>query len=420
MNYNHAVMNPAIGSSAANRLAAGVRLGPYEILAPLGAGGMGEVYRGRDTRLDRSVAIKVLPAHLSQDEERRRRFQREARLISNLSHANICTLFDVGSQDNIDFLVMELLEGESLSHRLEQGPLGTEQVLRYGIQIAEALEAAHRQRPAIVHRDLKPGNIMLTKSGAKLLDFGLATYAASPSQKAALSSLATADSKITDKNVVVGTFQYMAPEQLEGKEADARTDLFALGSVLYEMVTGRPAFRGDSRASLIGHIMNSEPDAISRLQPLSPPALDRVIRTCLAKDPDERWQTAHDVKLELKWILEGSSQAGVPVPVAIRRRWRERAAWASVAVLALAAVSLAVGYLRRGASAGRAFHYRPAPEPFVRLRSGRYPFARRTAVCLCCPRPIADQFALGAVTRLGITAPARGHRKCQPSPSMVE
>src|SRR5207302_1451001 len=211
---------------------------------------------------------KVLPAHLSQDEERRRRFQREARLISNLSHANICTLFDVGSHDNIDFLLMELLEGESLSHRLEQGPLGTEQVLRYGIQIAEALEAAHRQRPAIVHRDLKPGNIMLTKGGAKLLDFGLATYAASPSQKAALSSLATADSKITDKNVVVGTFQYMAPEH-----------------------------------------------------------------------------------------LEGSSQAGVPVPVAIRRRWRERAAWASVAVLALATVSLAVGYLRRA----------PVPPPAVRF-----------------------------------------------------
>jgi serine/threonine protein kinase len=324
---------------------------------------MGEVYRGRDTRLDRSVAIKVLPAHLSQDEERRRRFQREARLISNLSHPNICTLFDVGSQDNIDFLVMELLEGESLAHRLEQGPLGTEQVLRYGIQIAEALEAAHRQRPAIVHRDLKPGNIMLTKSGAKLLDFGLATYAASPSQQAALSSLATADSKITDKNVVVGTFQYMAPEQLEGKEADARTDIFALGSVLYEMVTGRPAFRGDSRASLIGHIMNSEPEAIGRFQPLSPPALDRVIRTCLAKDPDERWQTAHDVKLELKWILEGSSQAGVPVPVAIRRRWRERAAWAAVAVLALAAVALGIGYLRRAPVSPPAVRFNIEPPP---------------------------------------------------------
>jgi serine/threonine protein kinase/Tol biopolymer transport system component len=328
-------------------LASGTKLGPYEIVAPLGAGGMGQVYRGRDTRLDRDVAIKVLPPHLADDPELRRRFEREARVISSLSHPHICTLFDIGRHEGLEFIVMELIEGESLAQRLYRGPLVSEQVLKTGIEIADALEKAHKQGPGIVHRDLKPANIMLTKSGAKLLDFGLAKYTAAPAQRAAISSMATADRNITEKGEIVGTLQYMAPEQLEGKEADARTDIFALGTVLYEMATGRPAFQGKTRAGLIGNIMNSEPVPITALQPLSPPALDRVIKACLAKDPDERWQTAHDLKLELKWALEAGSQAGVPMTVAARRRLRERSAWISGAVLAAVALALGIGYVQR-------------------------------------------------------------------------
>jgi eukaryotic-like serine/threonine-protein kinase len=278
------------GASSSAQLRAGTRLGPYEVVAPLGAGGMGQVYRGRDTRLDRSVAIKVLPPHLAEDTELRRRFEREARVISSLSHPHICTLFDIGQHEGVEFLVMELLEGETLAERLQRGPMPAEQVLKIAIEIADALEKAHKQGSGIVHRDLKPANIMLTKSGAKLLDFGLAKYTVSAAQEAVMSTLAMSDSNITGKGEIVGTFQYMAPEQLEGKEADARTDIFALGAVLYEMVTGRTAFEGKTRASLIANVMNSEPAPISTLQPLSPPALDRVIRTCLAKDPDERWQ----------------------------------------------------------------------------------------------------------------------------------
>ncbi len=325
-------------------LTPGSRLGPYEIIAALGAGGMGEVYKAKDSRLERTVAIKVLPTHLSDRPELRQRFEREARAISSLSHPHICTLHDVGHQDGVDFLVMEHLEGETLAERLARGPLPAEQVLRFGIEIADALDKAHRQ--GIVHRDLKPGNIMLSKSGVKLLDFGLAKVVAGAGSTSALEGLTSLPTEaiggqpLTIEGTLLGTFQYMAPEQLEGKEADARTDLFALGAVLYEMATGRPAFQGKSRASLISSIMSSEPPPIAAAQPLTPPALERVVKTCLAKDPDDRFQTAHDVTLQLQWIAEGGSQAGLPAPVAARRRTRERLAWTVAGAGVLAFVAL--------------------------------------------------------------------------------
>ncbi len=329
----------------------GTRLGPYEILAPLGAGGMGEVYRARDTRLDRTVAIKVLPSHLSSNNELRQRFEREARAISNLSHPYICTLHDVGHQDGIDYLVMEFIEGETLADRLSKGALPTDQVLRYGIQISDALDKAHRA--GIVHRDLKPGNIMLTKSGTKLLDFGLAKlHGGDPAIASSLTSLPTERHAITAEGAILGTFQYMAPEQLEGREVDARTDMFAFGAVVYEMATGKRAFTGRSQASLIGAILKDEPPAISTIQPMAPPALDRVVKKCLAKVPDDRWQSAHDLTDELKWIAEAGSQAGLPAPVPARLKRRERLAWIVLTVLlALALLVLlpfTVAHLRHG------------------------------------------------------------------------
>src|ERR1700731_2329237 len=254
-------------------LSPGSRLGPYEVLSPLGAGGMGEVYKARDTRLERTVAIKVLPSHLSSSEDVRQRFEREAKTISSLSHPHICALYDVGSQDGIEYLVMEFLEGETLTDRLANGPLPVEQALRYGIEMADALEKAHRQ--GIVHRDLKPGNVMLTKSGVKLLDFGLAKAVAPATPQSSLTSLPTQQG-LTQEGTILGTFQYMAPEQLEGKEADGRTDIFAFGCVLYEMATGKKAFSGASQASLISAIMQTDPPAISAVQPMSPRALDRL------------------------------------------------------------------------------------------------------------------------------------------------
>ena len=240
-------------------LFAGERLGPYEILAPIGAGGMGEVYRAKDTRLDRTVAIKVLPEHLAQSPESRLRFEREARAVSSLNHPNICILHDIGHQDDIGFLVMEYLEGETLAARLSRGPVGVEQALPYAIQIAGALAAAHRQ--GISHRDLKPGNIMLTKSGTKLLDFGLSKFHAPGADQAGAgaSVLPTVSLDLTEKGTILGTFQYMAPEQLEGKESNARADIFAFGAVLYEMLTGRKAFAGENQASLIGAILHTHP-----------------------------------------------------------------------------------------------------------------------------------------------------------------
>ena len=294
---------------------AGRRLGAFEILGPLGAGGMGEVYRAKDTRLDRTVALKVLPSELSANPVLRERLEREAKAISGLAHPHICTLHDVGQDDGIDYLVMEYLEGETLAERLQKGPLPLEQALQCAIEIAEALDAAHRQ--GVVHRDLKPGNVMLTKSGAKLLDFGLAKLReGEPSDPAtSASAIPTEHRPLTEIGTILGTYPYMAPEQLEGKDTDGRADLFAFGAMLHEMVTGRRAFDGESRASLIAAIMEREPPPVSTLQPLSPPGLDHVVKTCLAKDPDDRWQSAPDVASELRWIKEAGSQAGRPAPV---------------------------------------------------------------------------------------------------------
>ncbi|MDP9268632.1 MAG: protein kinase [Acidobacteriota bacterium] len=328
-------------------LAPGTKLGPYEISSPLGAGGMGEVYRARDTRLDRDVALKVLPQHLSTSGQLRERFEREARAISSLKHPNICTLFDVGREGEVDYLVLEYLEGESLAQRLERGPLAVEQVLAYGIQMADALERAHRQ--GVVHRDLKPGNVMLTKDGLKLLDFGLAKPMAGAALAASAFGALTASHEykpLTAEGTIVGTFQYMAPEQIEGKDADPRSDLFAFGCVLYEMTAGKRPFDGKTQASVVASILASDPPPLSTIQPLTPPALERVVKTCVAKDPDERWQTAHDVKLQLRWIAEGGSQAGVAAPVVAHRKHREWTAWGIAAVLLLLAIAGGLAYWR--------------------------------------------------------------------------
>jgi hypothetical protein len=321
-------------------LTTGTKLGPYEIQSPLGAGGMGEVYRARDTRLDRTVAVKILPQHLSAKPEARERFEREARAISSLSHANICHLYDVGVHDGTSYLVMEYLEGETLADRLRKGPLPLEQVLKYGAEIADGLERAHRT--GVIHRDLKPGNIMLTKSGAKLMDFGLAKPAVPaqpPSSSLTQASLTQAVTSpahpLTAEGMIVGTYQYMSPEQVEGKEADARSDIFALGSVLYEMVTGLRAFEGKTTASTIAAILASEPQPISAVQPLTPPALEHTVRTCLAKEPDERWQSAGDVARSLRWI-SNSANSGGSRPVAPRARRWERYLWAAAVALLLA------------------------------------------------------------------------------------
>jgi serine/threonine protein kinase/Tol biopolymer transport system component len=295
-------------------LAPGSKLGPYEILSPLGSGGMGEVYRARDTRLDRSVAIKILPAHLSADPARKQRFEREAKTISGLNHPNICTLHDVGSLDGLDYLVMECVEGESLAARLEKGPLLANQVLKIGAELADALDKAHRS--GIVHRDLKPANIMLTKSGAKLLDFGLAKPTAPQATLATLTSALPQQSPVTQEGTIVGTFQYMSPEQVEGKELDARSDIFSLGTVLYEMLTGKRAFDGKSQLSIASAILEKDPAPIAASVPLTPPALDHAIGRCLAKDPDDRWQTARDLALELKWVATPAASTDSARPVA--------------------------------------------------------------------------------------------------------
>ncbi|OFV85763.1 MAG: hypothetical protein A2V74_02490 [Acidobacteria bacterium RBG_16_70_10] len=325
-------------------ITAGSRLGPYELVAPLGAGGMGEVWRGRDTRLDREVAIKILPPEFAQDDLFRARFAREAKTISSLNHPHICTLFDVGHEGDAHFLVMELLEGESLVDRLQRSPLPLDQVVKFGAQVADALEAAHKQ--GIVHRDLKPGNVMLTKTGAKLLDFGLARSAAGIGLSTS-TELPTEAKPLTTAGTILGTFQYMAPEQFEGVEADPRTDIFALGALLYEMATARRAFEGKSKTSLIAAILSAQPPPISSVQPVMPPALDHVVRKCLEKDPDDRWQSAHDVASELRWIAEAGSQAGVPAALSLRRRSRERLAWLLVALLGAATTLLAAAHLLR-------------------------------------------------------------------------
>jgi Tol biopolymer transport system component len=316
----------------------GTKLGPYEILELLGAGGMGEVYKARDTRLERIVAIKVLPKHLAANTEMRQRQEREARAISSLAHPNICTLFDIGHEDGADYLVMEFLEGETLARRLAKGPIDTADVLCYAIQIAEALD--HAQRKGVLHRDLKPGNIMLTKSGAKLLDFGLAKLG---DPAPAGDATATITAAITERGSILGTIQYMAPEQLEGKATDTRADIFAFGAVLYEMATGQRAFEGLSRISVMSAIMERNPPSVSSLRPMAPPALDHFVERCLAKDPEQRWQTARDLMLEMRWIGECGSQADVRTPDTVRRRSRRLtwiAATVAAGVLFLAAVAV--------------------------------------------------------------------------------
>ncbi len=325
-------------------LAAGHKLGPYEIVAPLGAGGMGEVYRARDTRLGREVAVKVLPPELAGDPERRARFEREARAVAALNHPNICVIHDVGREGTTDYLVMELVEGESLAQRLARGPLVPSETLRIGAEIADALDRAHRA--GIVHRDLKPANVMLARSGAKLMDFGLAR-AAGPAWSGSGTQLATMSRPVTAEGNLVGTFQYMAPEQLEGREADARSDIWALGATLYEMATGARPFEGESTASLIGAIMRAEPRPLAERAPVPggagspPPALERLLRTCLAKDPEQRWQSAGDVARMLRG-LDGASSGVVAIPGAPRRRaGREPLAWALAVLLPLAAFAVA-------------------------------------------------------------------------------
>jgi len=344
-------------------LAPGSRLGPYEIIAPLGAGGMGEVYRAKDTRLGREVAVKVLPQSLAGQPELRARFELEARTVSSLDHPHIFVLYDVGREQEIDYLVMELVEGETLADRLARGPLPATEVLRLGSQIADALDRAHRA--GVVHRDLKPGNVMLTKRGAKLMDFGLARVAA-PVASAVLSGThsPTVAAPLTAQGTLVGTYQYMAPEQLEGQEVDARADLWALGCVLYEMATARRAFDGRSQASLISAILTSEPPPVSQLMPMSPLALDRLVTACLAKDPDVRVQSAHDVKLQLQWMSEPTSQsvtsrADAPAPASV-----PHPGW-------LMPTALAIGVLGLAAAAYMAFGRRAPAEPFTVLELPR-------------------------------------------------
>ena len=276
--------------------------------------------------------IKVLPSHVASHPEVRQRFEREARAVSSLNHPHICTLYDIGSENGIDFMVMEHIEGDTLADRLKKGALPLDEALRYGTEIADALDKAHRQ--GVVHRDLKPGNIMLTKSGAKLLDFGLAKMTAAETNAGGLSALPTEAKPLTQEGSILGTFQYMAPEQLEGKEADARTDIFSFGALLYEMVTGRRAFEGKTQASLITAIMSADPPPISELQPSPPAALEHVVKKCLSKSPDERWQTARDLADELRWTRAEGALAGGPAPPGDHGRvWRGGPLWKSIAAL---------------------------------------------------------------------------------------
>jgi Tol biopolymer transport system component len=337
-------------------LGPGTHLGPYEIVSPIGAGGMGEVYKAKDTRLDRLVAIKVLPSHVSSDVALRERFEREARTVAALNHPHICTLHDVGHQDGTDFLVMEYLDGETLAQRLTKGALPLEQALTIAIQIADALDKAHRA--GIIHRDLKPGNIMLAKSGAKLLDFGLAKVTPAPIAASGLSMGPTGASPVTMQGTILGTLQYMAPEQVEGREADVRSDIFAFGAIVYEMVTGKRAFEGKSAASVVAAILERQPPAMSSLQPLTPHSVDRIVATCLAKDPDDRWQTARDLLRELKWIAEaGTRTQDAAVPRSTPRGRVRFAAAMSFSIVVGAAVAGAAIWLAT----------RPSPPRVTRL-----------------------------------------------------
>jgi serine/threonine protein kinase/TolB-like protein/Tfp pilus assembly protein PilF len=339
----------------------GTTLGPYRIEGPLGAGGMGEVFSGTDTRLSRRVAIKVLLSAAALDQHMRARFAREARAVAALTHPHICTLYDVGRHDQVDFLVMEYLEGETLASRLGDGQLALDEALTRALEIASALDHAHRQ--GIIHRDLKPGNIMLTASGSKLLDFGLAKFRATGHSETDALSVGTVadpggrestekdDASMTRGGTVLGTLRYMAPEQIEGREVDARSDLFSFGALLYEMLTGKRAFEGDNAARVRAAILAHEPPRVSSLQLMAPPALDGLVRRCLAKNPDERWQTAADVLRELRHIAEMTSPA----------RARVGSAWRWSAALPVAAITGLAAWLWL-ADAGRSLATAPASQ----------------------------------------------------------
>ena len=323
----------------------GRRIGPYEILDLLGFGGMGEVYHAIDTRLNRSVAVKFLPSRFSGNVELRERFEREARTVSSLSHPHICALYDIGSDDGLDYFVMENLEGQTLAERLKMGALPLKQALQYGVELADALSAAHRQ--GITHRDVKPGNIMVVKTGIKLLDFGLARVGKpkSPTMLAG-EGKGPANDASTVEGTILGTFQYMSPEQLEGLKADARSDIFAFGAVLYEMLTGSKAFEGKSQASLIAAILSSTPAPVSKIQPVAPEALDQLVQRCLAQDPEDRWQSASDLKKQLEWIARNVSKPPRSEEPSFtpRRRIRETLAWGTSALLAIA-LALSLGLM---------------------------------------------------------------------------
>ena len=347
-------------------LTSGSRLGPYEIIGALGAGGMGEVYRARDTRLDRTVAIKILPEALAADPQFRDRFDREARTISQLDHPNICPVYDVGDQDGVAYLVMQHLEGETLEQRLKKGAVPVQDALSIAIHIADALDKAHRA--GIVHRDLKPGNVMLTKSGAKLLDFGLAKTAAVAGfgPAAGLSNLPITSPNLTIQGTIVGTLQYMAPEQLEGQDADARTDLFAFGAVLYEMLTGRRAFEGKTQTSVIAGILEREPQTLPDTLS-APPALEWVLEKCLKKDPAARWQTAKDLSDQLRWLLGGSGPSAAPAS----RRWSATAlALGATAAVAVTAASVALGLSWRGQTKADLVRFSVTPPPRTAFERG--------------------------------------------------
>jgi Tol biopolymer transport system component len=324
-------------------LTRGARLGPYEVQAAIGAGGMGEVYKATDTRLDRVVALKILPESLASDPQFRDRFDREARTISQLDHPHICALHDVGEQDGTAYLVMQYLEGETLEHRLQRSAVPFEEALTIATQIVDALTAAHRR--GIVHRDIKPGNVMLTKSGAKLLDFGLAKATSPVVASVGPSMMATTPQNLTAQGAILGTFQYMAPEQLEGAEADARSDIFALGCVLYELFTGQKAFDGKTPAALMAAILEREPISLVTVQPLTPVLVDVVVRKCLAKNADDRWQSVADAGTALRWVGTGADAVhGLP---AVHGARRSRIALPSAAA-AIVLVSAAVGVLGWG------------------------------------------------------------------------
>ena len=351
-------------------LTSGTKLGPYEIQSPLGAGGMGEVYRALDTRLDRTVAIKVLASHLSSSPELKQRMEREARAISSLNHPNICQLYDIGSQDGADYLVMEFLEGETLADRLRKSAMPLNEIYKIGIAVAEALAVAHRT--GIAHRDLKPGNIMLTQAGAKLMDFGLAkplspqktaTGSGSAPSFTAAATLSGASplSPLTSAGSIIGTIQYMSPEQIEGKEADARSDIFAFGAVLYEMTAGKRPFAGKSQISLASAILENDPEPVSAAKPLTPPAFEHVITTCLQKDPEQRFLAAHDIKLELQWIASGKSATAAPESAAVPAS--RRTPWFAAVAAAIVLGALGGFFLHRPAASAPSIRMVVNPPP---------------------------------------------------------